>query len=643
MFSSNLFAIATSLLLATLPSPGTAQSSDPCAVVAGKQIATFSEAKACLEHFPYNQTIADETIDIVRKITDDMYIFNEIAAHPPQIDGLSIVPVNISKSLDIIQREPWKSDRAFQDAVALILDKVHDAHLVYSPHCYRQFIFWQPIQLNSVIRDGKQIVNVAYVKDELWPEAKKDWTGCEVTHIDDKTAMEMVVNYAVNNNGESKDVNTCFNNIMNSKDYFHGWDDGADDLGYHRFLPDQESHRYTLQCPKNGTKPEDAKYDEPFTVTIPWVAQIPQGFTDADSYWSSFCAVQSSPLSKRSPAFQESSIEETHIGQSFDFSMNSAGIHNRDYTEFLLLDGADSDVGVIDIQSFSVSSEDKQEFVKNFTRGLQMFEQNNVKKIIFDFSGNGGGDACAGEFFINSFFNSTPDYYSDVKHSPLVETVVEKAFEKQATKWIDYKSNHSQGADWFKDTATYARGNTETKFSQPVSLSCDSWNSAFADSNAFNTSRWKASDLLILSDGRCGSTCAIVVSRLRLVHNVPALGLGGIRGNRMQFASFPGGESERLSSFLTDLQSLELLDTPGAPKPFPERADMGWTFREVYRPNLPGTEFGNEKNLLEYNNVAADCRMFYTDENASDPKKLWHQVASLIKNGQCPLVQNGGK
>lgn len=76
MFSSNLFAIATSLLLVTLPTLGTAQSSDPCAVVAGKQIATYSEAKACLEHFPYNQTIADETIDIVRKITDDMYIFN---------------------------------------------------------------------------------------------------------------------------------------------------------------------------------------------------------------------------------------------------------------------------------------------------------------------------------------------------------------------------------------------------------------------------------------------------------------------------------------------------------------------------------------------------------------------------------------
>jgi hypothetical protein len=76
MFSSNLFAIATSVLLATLPSFSLAQTSDPCATVAGKPIATFAEAKACLEYFPYNQTIAAKTIDIVRKITDDLYIFN---------------------------------------------------------------------------------------------------------------------------------------------------------------------------------------------------------------------------------------------------------------------------------------------------------------------------------------------------------------------------------------------------------------------------------------------------------------------------------------------------------------------------------------------------------------------------------------
>jgi hypothetical protein len=477
----------------------------------------------------------------------------------------------------------------------------------------------------------------------LWPEAKSSWTNCEVTHIDEVNAMEMVVNYAVNNNGESKDVNTCMNNIMNSKDYFHGWDDGADDLGYHRFLPAQESHKYTLQCPKSGTQPEEAKYDDPITVTVPWVAQIPAGFSNSDSYWDAFCAVHDSPLRKRGPLFQSGSTQETHIGQSFDFSENSAGPANRDYTEFLVLDSEDSDVGIIDIQSFSVASEDKEAFVKNFTRGLQMFEEKNVKKIIFDFSGNGGGDACAGEFFINSFFNSTPDYYSDVKYSPLIDSMVQKAFEKQTTKWIDYKSNSTQGASWYTNTVSYNRGNTDTKFSQPVSLSCDSWNNAFADSNAFNTSRWNAEDLLILSNGRCGSTCAIVVSRLRLVHNVPALGLGGIRGNRMQFASFPGGESERLSSFLSDLQSLDLLDSPDAPKAFPERADMGWTFREVYRPNLPGTKFGDEKNLLEYNNVAADCRMFYTDDNASDPKKLWHQVATLVKKGECPIVQNGGK
>ena len=46
------------------------------------------------------------------------------------MEGLEVVPVNISYGLDIIQNQKWKSDREFQDAVALLLDKVQDAHLV---------------------------------------------------------------------------------------------------------------------------------------------------------------------------------------------------------------------------------------------------------------------------------------------------------------------------------------------------------------------------------------------------------------------------------------------------------------------------------------------------------------------------------
>ncbi|KAL4216146.1 hypothetical protein AB4K20DRAFT_1877498 [Rhizopus microsporus] len=625
------------LLLSTLASAATTNTTDPCAAIAGKKTASFHDAKACLDYFKFDKDIAQQTVDTVRKVTNELYVFNEIAASPPNVEGLSVPAVNISYGLDLILKEDWKSDREFQEAVALLLDKVQDAHLSYVPFCYRQFIFWQPIQLNALLRNKRLIANVAYVKNDVWPEAKESWVGCEVTQIDGMEAMDMIVNYAVNNNGESKDVNTCFNNIMNTKSYFHGWDDGADDLGYHRFLPAQEFHNYTMRCPKQGTKAIQEDYDEPFTVQVPWVAQVPPNFSDADNYWTKFC--QSAHHQKRDTHYDIHELKMIHEGDVFalnsEGNINAVGTSKGPYIEFIQLEGDLDKVGVVDIQSFSIASEDKEQFVNDVISGLQDFEKKGIEKIILDLSSNGGGDACAGEFLISTFFNSTPDYMSDVKYSPFLERVVKKAYEQESTKWIDYKSKGYSGSSWLTTTKEYKRGKDTVKFSQPITLSCESWNDSL--NNKYTNTKWKPSDLLILSDGRCGSTCAIVASRLRLSHKVPAMGLGGIRGNRMQFASFPGGESDRLSSFLMDLEILGLSEDSSAPTPFPERADMGWTFREVYRPTSEFT--GDETDLLEYSVNNADCRMHFNDENADDVKKLWSDVAKVILAGQCPLVE----
>ncbi|KAI8984165.1 hypothetical protein BDF20DRAFT_905218 [Mycotypha africana] len=628
---------------------------DPCAAIAGKSTASFNDAKACLDFFKYDKDIAKQTLDTVRKITNDLYVFNELAKNPPQVEGLGITPIDISHGLDLIEKENWKSDREFQEAIALLLDKVEDAHLSYSPFCYRQFIFWQPIQLNALLRNQRLVINVAYVKDDIWPDADSSWVGCEVVQIDGIEAMEMVVNYAVNNNGESKDVNTCFNNIMNTKSYFHGWDDGADDLGYHRFLPAQEYHNYTLKCPQKGTLPKQEEYDEPFTVVVPWVAQVPPSYTSAESYWKNFCEsshYSKGNVTKRDIHYDLHELKAIHEGDVFALNANTNAAaagenkHGR-YIEFIQLDKPNDKVGVIDIQSFSIAAEDREAFVQNVTTGLRTFEKDGVEKIILDLSSNGGGDACAGEFLINTFFNSTPDYPSDIKYSPLLERVVKKAYEQQNTKWLDYKPLHndsSRGSEWFTDTHTYARGNDKNvRFSQPVSLSCAGWGGLTSPdnnkngNNTFVNNKWKPSDVVILSDGRCGSTCAIVASRLHLSHQVPAMGLGGIRGNRMQFASFPGGESDRLSSFLMDLEILGLSTDADAPLPFPERADIGWTFREVYKPTKEFT--GQETDLLEYSVINADCRLYFDDDNADDVKRLWADAAKVLLAGQCLYIE----
>ncbi|GAA5797665.1 hypothetical protein HPULCUR_003056 [Helicostylum pulchrum] len=629
---------------------GSARAQDPCALIAGNKTASFQDAMACLDHFKYDKEIAQQTVDTVRKVTNELYVFNDVAASPPTVEGLALSPVNISYGLDLILQEDWKSDREFQESVALLLDKVQDAHLSYSPFCYRQFIFWQPIQLNALLRNQKLIVNVAYVKDDVWPQASKDWVGCEVTEIDGSEAMDMIVNYAVNNNGESKDVNTCFNHIMNTKSYFHGWDDGADDLGYHRFLPAQEFHNYTMRCAKSGTLPIQEEYDEPFTVQVPWIAQVPPNYKTADDYWSTFCQSahqlnrNSTTTTKRDIHYDLHELKNIYEGEVFALdsegrtvALNAVGSSKGPYIEFIQLEGEYKNVGVIDIQSFSIASGDRQTFVDNFISSLKDFEAKGVEKIILDLSTNGGGDACAGEFLISTLFGSTPDYPSDIKYSPFLDRVIQAAHEQEQTKWLDYKSTGFKGSNWYTNTTSYARGkNPNVKFSQPIALSCDGWADTVSTEKYTNT-KWKPADVLILSDGRCGSTCAIVASRLRVSHKVPAMGLGGIRGNRMQFASFPGGESDRLSSFLIDLEVLGLANDPDAPSPFPERADMGWTFREVYKPAENFT--GAETDLLEYSAINADCRMHFDDNNADDIKKLWADVAKVFVAGQCPLIE----
>lgn len=197
-------------------------------------------------------------------------------------------------------------------------------------------------------------------------------------------AMDMIVNYAVNNNGESKDVNTCFNNIMNTKSYFHGWDDGADDLGYHRFLPAQEFHNYTMRCAKQGTKPIQEDYDEPFTVQVPWVAQVPPNFSDADNYWTKFC--QSAHHQKRDTHYDIHELKMIHEGDVFalnsEGNLNAVGTSKGPYIEFIQLEGDLDKVGVVDIQSFSIASEDKEQFVNDVISGLQDFEKKGIEKII---------------------------------------------------------------------------------------------------------------------------------------------------------------------------------------------------------------------------------------------------------------------
>lgn len=49
---------------------------DPCAIIAGNKTASFQDAMACLDYFKYDKEIAQQTVDTVRKVTNELYVFN---------------------------------------------------------------------------------------------------------------------------------------------------------------------------------------------------------------------------------------------------------------------------------------------------------------------------------------------------------------------------------------------------------------------------------------------------------------------------------------------------------------------------------------------------------------------------------------
>lgn len=49
---------------------------DPCSLIAGNKTASFENARACLDSFKYDKEIAQATIDTVRKVANELYVFN---------------------------------------------------------------------------------------------------------------------------------------------------------------------------------------------------------------------------------------------------------------------------------------------------------------------------------------------------------------------------------------------------------------------------------------------------------------------------------------------------------------------------------------------------------------------------------------
>jgi len=139
------------------------------------------------------------------------------------------------------------------------------------------------------------------------------------------------------------------------------------------------------------------------------------------------------------------------------------------------------------------------------------------------------------------------------------------------------------------------------------------------------------SDVSVISNGYCGSSCAIVAATLQDYHGVPTVYLASralTNDTSTPMFTFAGGQvltSKYIFEFVKRLQ------VPGLPTSFPTASDLSFTFRNIYG--------RHSKFPLEFINIPADFVVPVTARNAMRLPNLWHDAAVVLGWGNKTAIE----
>jgi len=167
------------------------------------------------------------------------------------------------------------------DATNLVTE-LKDPHTLFFPICYTRFSFTQRIVLYAAASQDE--TNTIKVFKDTNDSQNEDY---EVESIDGVAAIDAITQFARDNVFVSKDLGVRFNMALASLALQNGTyllQPRSSQFTLRIVLPEKETTTYNLKC---GT---DTK-----TITRNWEAVINNPddlnkFTDAKSYWESFCA-----------------------------------------------------------------------------------------------------------------------------------------------------------------------------------------------------------------------------------------------------------------------------------------------------------------------------------------------------------------
>ncbi|KAI2462865.1 hypothetical protein F4781DRAFT_418581 [Annulohypoxylon bovei var. microspora] len=663
LFLVNSLGVSAVRLRQGFPSQATLSNLAPCAQIsrlansgtASNNSVTFPGSLAfdCLRSVPNRPEPAQQLIQSLKAFVNWQATLAWLK-DPPQ--SYMLPPVDVQGSLDNISSTAaaagFTNEYDFQFAIIKVIAAAHDGHFSYVPDIFKAFSFQNDLaaDLVSVSANGTTLPKL-YRLSAL--QSSNGTTPAAISQINGQNATSFLLDLATQ--------------LSNAQDIDAQWNSQL--IGYTNL----ESSNDPLAASRLFIAPsvtlayEDGKIETQQTTALLNTGVDFSGITTGDDFYDKFCNPDTASNSTSAPAavsprskpsvtkratmtdgYPVPFVEEATMGTTKGFFLNGTGF---------------DDVAVLAVSAFEDNNENT--YLSNFQNAVETFltqsRDAGKQRLVIDLTENGGGFIMAGfELFAQLYPGVNPFNANNMRLSDSLSNISrilatlpqqEQVTSAQAS---DLLSNLSptdllrpQGdkfasVDDFLSPVTLQGDKFTEYIEQPLSDVSNFTMTGTGDRSNPPPALFKPENVVLLTDGNCGSTCTIFSYLMLFQMNIKTVSVGG-RPQIGQMQSIGGTEGSQVLTF-SEISQISALAMSAVTDPAQSQQlqgselgviAQGYAVKRALSQDSPGSiNFKNafapsdSQTPLQFLYEAANCRFFYTPEMITSAELTWQYAVN---------------
>ena len=579
----------------------------------------------------------------------DLYVFSNFTSDGTGVNGL----LRTIQEQDLV----FDSSIRFHEFITKILDSFLDAHISYKPTCFDQFVYIAPVLLIAVLNTGSTVEEY-FISRVNSPELN-DFVNAQLIYIDGSNAIDFLRDYT-RNVGKSREDRTRFK-LGFSSPY---WDTNAQDFRWDRGLflkrtsiPNRPYMIFTLRKP-------DSDYF--FDVKIPWlIFKNPSliEFQDQTTYWKRNCQAKKFVQKLKKPVVlrraapvksegvrllnrqQQTTPKKQELQpRATGFKTTAEGVTpvllGPGFAFFILDDPTTGEYGILLIQTFDVA--DMEGWFTNMRAGFKLLIQKGVKSLILDLTGNFGGVLCLAYSLLGVLSPSDTQPFPATKYTYGTRTVPSKTlismskcidevgikgspFSLKSFRSLNANREFNETESWLTDSNTISKivagfSSGSTYFGPFLQDKC-----VLKYSYLLEDIRPKFDSMALLTDGMCGSSCAVIATYFTQ-NGIPGILFRVVTAPyytpyvEPNIYSFAGGQVVNFEN----LKSVARISSCYGIIPCTlDNLSMSVTYRGIFNIN-------DQKNPLDFYVLPANASIKYNHKFVMAMSERWKETHSII-------------